>query len=564
MQPQAAGRGKAARSWLTELDPPNFDRSVGAQPKAAANDNAVGANAVSGVRQIDLSQAKRAQLSAAAEPAPSERSALPEAETTTPSDAAALKPTRASLAPSPAVEPNVTTRSLTHVAPDMWLDTRLDQPLTEPDPRQRLAWRFRAALTAWKMLLPVCSAQTARVLLVEEMRRYERLLLGSGPRPLPSADRQLSDALHLQLSERKTVELERALSELEGLLLTADASISQEAFKARWNRDHTDPRQLLRYARLLGCRPFGVGYRRDRFEALALELLTHKLPSGRLLLMQRRRASQVLRQLLRGLPRPAADTDDHKLSLQFLRDGLDKLDAIVDAQQFFDCSLYLDVYGYKIAQHARLLSPEFLYLSVAFEVDVHNLLLAWSQASASQSGKPFSLAPMQLQLRAQKEAAQALFPDFHKPLAGSAALPKVATSQTEPEPQPTAASKLPRYVAVGLFTLAALCAHTFVSHESQPPRVLSQSVLQTMSPLIMRGTLSPDGKRLSGSLASPEWLKLSPSERTRAAQQLAGELKRRGIAHARLVAHQDTAIEIDDGAVVFVDAAPAAIHARGR
>lgn len=568
-------------SSLTELDVPSFERVRSAQPQAAANDNAAaGTNAVSGVRPIRLTQANGEPLTAAAEPDPSllqSLSALSDAEANPDSDAASLTQARDSAASAKlAVEPNVTTRSLTHVSEDMWLDSLLDQPLAEPDPRQRLAWRFKAAFTAWKMLLPVCSAQTARLQLVEEMRRYERLLRDSGPVPRNSGDKQLSDALHLQLSESKTVELERALSELEALLLAADASISQEAFKARWNREHTDLRQLLRYARLLACRRFGIGYRRDRFEALALELLTLKLPSGRLQLMQRRRASQVLRQLLRGLYRPPTSTDDNKQSVHYLRQALDKLDAITDSQQFFDSGLYLDVYGYKISRHDRILSPEFLYLSVAFEVDIHNLLLSWSQGSASESGKPFSLAALQLQLRAQKEAAQAVFHDFHKPLAGSAAPPKIAPStparsqptaqaQAHAQAQPKVRTKLPRYVAASLFALAALGVNLYVSDAMRvpnPPRMLAQSVLQTMSPLIISGQLSPDGKRFSGSLSRPSWLKLTPIERSRAAEQLASELKRRGIEHAQLSAYKNTAIEIDDGSVTFVDAAPAGIRGR--
>jgi hypothetical protein len=570
LQPQAASRAsQPAGSSLTELDAPSIERRRPAQPQAAANDNAAAsANAVSGVRQIELTPAKSEQLTAAGHPDPSllhSLTALSELEAIPDSDATSLTQASDSVAaPKRSIEPNVTTRSLTHVSEDMWLDTLLDLPLAEPDPRQRLAWRFKAAFTAWKMLLPVCSAQTARVQLVNEMRRYERLLRASGPLPQSSGDKQLSDVLHLQLSESKTVELETALSELEALLLAADASISQEAFKARWNREHTDLRQLLRYARLLACRRFGIGYRRDRFEALALELLTLKLPSGRLQLMQRRRASQVLRQLLRGLYRPATNTDENKQSIHHLRDALDKLDAITDAQQFFDSGLYLDVYGYKISRHDRVLSPEFLYLSVAFEVDIHNLLLSWSQSSASESGKQFSLAPVQLQLRAQKEAAQAVFHDFHKPLAGSAMPSKVEASkaphtQVQVKPQPAAASTLTRYAAAGLFALAALGTNLYFNDSLRVPHLpdmLSQSVLQTMSPLIISGQLSPDGKRFSGSLSRHEWQKLTPVERGQAAQQLASELKRRGIEHAQLQAQHGTAIEIDKGAVVYVEAAP--------
>jgi hypothetical protein len=365
-------------------------------------------------------------------------------------------------------------------------------------------------------------------------------------------------------------------------LLAADASISQEAFKTRWNREHTDLRQLLRYARLLAGRRFGIGYRRDRFEALALELLTLKLPSGRLQLMPRRRASQVLRQLLRGLYRPSANTDDNKQAVHYLRESLDRLDAISDAKQFFDTGLYLDIYGYKISRHDRILSPEFLYLSIAVEVDVHNLLLSWSQASAAETGKPLSLAPLQLQLRAQKEAAQAVFHDFHKPLAGSSgsaprasgSAPKASESKrvrslpAAPTKRKSAPpSRAGRYVAAGLFVLAALGANLYVTDAvpwRQPPHVLMQATLHAVSPLLVSGRLSADGKRFSGSVSRPSWLKLTPSERGRAAESIASELKRRGIEHAQLMAYKERAIDIDFGTVVYVDDAPTLIRSPGR
>jgi hypothetical protein len=578
--PQAAdanGRSSPASSFLTELDAPSFERFRSSQPQAAvaANDSSV-----SGVRpSVSASADALESLAPARDSDPALTSSLVEltdVDAIPDSDRAALtdasdsvrSPKVTASEPAQSNEPNVSTRWQTHVSEDMSLDTMLELPGAELDPRQRLAWRFKAVFTGWKMLLPLCSAQTVRAQLLEEMRRYERLLRSSGPTPKNRGDKQLSDALHLQLNEGKTAQLERALSELEGLVLSADASISQEAFKARWNRDHTELRQLLRYARLLACRRFGIGYRRDRFEALAVELLTQRLPSGRLQLMSRRRASQVLRQLLRGLYRPPASPEDNKQAVTFLREALDRLDAIGSAKEFFDSGLYLDIYGYKISRHDRLLSPEFLYLSVAIEVDIHNLLLSWSQASAAESGRPFSLAPLQLQFRAQKEAAQAVFSDFHKPLAGSAAPPK-ATPSLEPKkarsqpaaratarPKAAPPSKLPRYLAAGLFALGALAANLYVTDVvrfREPPRGLAQDVLRGLSPLLITARLSADGKRLSGSVSRPTWVKLSARERNQAAEHMADELKRRGIDHAELLAYKARAIQIDYGSVVYVD-----------
>ncbi|HET8934781.1 MAG TPA: hypothetical protein VFN67_15130 [Polyangiales bacterium] len=554
-------------SSLTELDAPTFERLRSAP--VSSNDNAI-----SGVRPIDLPAHALPEAEAASDSVPAlanSLAALTDAEAIPDSDAAALEGASESVAsPKPATEPNVSTRPQTHVSDDMLLDGALDLPPGEIDPRQRLAWRFKAAFTAWKLLLPACSPEMARGQLLEEMRRYERLLRESGPEPKNKADKQLSDALHLQLNEAKTAELDRALSELEGLLLAADASISQEAFKARWNRDHTDLRQLLRYARFLACRRFGVGYRRDRFEALALELLTLRLPSGRLQLMPRRRAGQVMRQLLRGLYQPSSGNEDSKQAIAHMREELDRLDTITSAKQFFDSGLYLDIYGYKISRHDRILSPEFLYLSIAIEVDVHNLLLSWSQTNASESGKPFSLAPLQLQLRAQKEAAQAVFNDFHKPLAGSAAPAKAVVESKKPQrsqpvAQPRAAAApavdraLWRYVAAGIFAVGALGANLFVTGTvrlREPPQALTQAKLLELSPLLVNGRLSSDGKNLSGSLSRRNWVKLTPRQRTEAADAIASELKRRGIDHAELLAYKSRAIQIDYGSVVYVDDSP--------
>lgn len=533
---------------------------------AAANDNAI-----SDVRQLSPEPAARssipaqsAQSAAPEDPTRLEHrlSALAESELVPDSDAATLADASESvLSPKPAPEPNVATRALTHVPQDAWLDARLELPQPEADTRQRLAWRFKAAFTAWKLLLPTCSKQPLRGQMLEQMRRYEHLLRNAGPRPAAAARQQLSDALHLSLSEAKTVELERELSQLEGVILSVDASISQEAFKARWNREHVDPRQLLRYARLLASRRFGIGYRRDRFEALALELLTARLPSGRLLLMPRRRALQVMRQLLRGLHRPSATTEDHAQAIGYLRDALDRLDAMAGPKPFFDSDFYLDVYGYKISRHDRILSPEFLYLSVAIEVDIHNHMLTWSQTATSETGRPLSLAALQLSLRAQKEAAQAVFADFHRPLAGSAVAAKPATRKVKAKPAAAkrATSSGARLLAASVFALAALTANLYVTgtlRVTDPPRALNAGLLQAVSPLLVSARLSSDGKRLRGRVSRPSWRRLSPRKRIEEAERIASELKQRGIEHAELLAYKNRAIQIDFGSVVYVDDAP--------
>lgn len=555
---QPSAHSQTRSSLLHELDAPLTDRlpSESSQP---SNDNAV-----SDVRQL----AQRSSSAPSEAPADNAAAlenrlvALAEAESIPDSDAATLAAASASvLSPKPAPEPNVATRSHTHVAEELWLDAKLDPPDTEADLRQRLAWRFKAAFTAWKLLLPACSPSTVRAQLIEGMRSYERLLRNAGPIPSNVDSKQLSDVLHSRLSEAKTIEVDRALGGLEELLMSADASITQEAFRARWNPEHTDLKQLLRYARFLASRRFNIGYRRDRFESIALALLTAKLPTGRLLLMPRRRAAQVLRQLLRGLHRPSRTSDDHRQAIAYLRDAFDRLDAIAGAKQFFDSGFYLDVYGYKISRYDRILSAEFLYLAVALEVDVHNHLLDWSETDSTETGKAYSPAALQLQLRAQKEAAQAVFADFHRPLVGSASPPKASESKkakAKSASKRAAAkrSELPRLIAASVFALSALGANLYVTGAVQlrePPKPVAPQVLRSVSPLLLSARLSDDGKRLLGAVSRPNWRKLSPRQRIDAADEIASELRQRGIEHAELLAYKSRAIQIDYGTVVYVD-----------
>ena len=564
---------------LTDLDEPGFTHSHPPElldplhlvetaptlpPEAAQSQSPANENAVSDVRQL-AEQAEQGTPPTASSRVPGETDdaldvrllSLTDAAIIPDSDAVALQEASESvLSPKP-TEPNVSTKAQTHVSPELWLDRTLDIPgagLSSLDVRQRLAWRFKAAFAAWKLLQPQCVTAVARKSLVEAMRRYERLLRSSGPTPRDNT-RQVSDALHLALTDAQTVELDRALNELENALLAVDESISNDNFKVRFSREHVEARQLLRYARFLGSHRFGIGYRRDRFEALARELLTAQLPSGRLLLMPRKRAGQVLKQLLRGLFRPPVSAEEQAAGIQYLRDALERLASVPQAKQFFDSGFFLDVYGYKISMHDRITSPEFLYLSVALDVEIHNRLQAWSAETTSGS-----LPALQLQLRAQQEAAQAVFNDFHRPLAGSApavrpAPSKRAKKRAAAHPKSKSAHWL-RYGAVGVFLLGAIGANLYamgIAPLKPAPHALESSALQQLSPLLLEGQLSHDGKRFTGSVSRPAWQKLSPRERTEEAMRLASLFKSRGVDHAELLAYKTRAIQIDYGSVVYVD-----------
>jgi hypothetical protein len=548
----------AAAAEITISETREIAQALSSAPPAAANENAV-----SETREIAHgARADSDPASQAVETLGGRVDALADSGALPDSDAVALNETTDSvLSPGQAPEPSVATRPLTHVAKELWFDSTLQIPGTHAQPvdnRQRLAWRFKAAFTGWKVLLPMAPSIEIRTQLVTAMRSYERLLRSAGPAPRDET-KQVSDALHAQLDDAQVNACDRALGELEAVLLSIDESISNESFRNQFSRQREHPRQLLRYARMLGSRRFGIGYRRDRFEGLAVELLTARLPSGKLALMPRKRAGQVLQQLLRGMYRPPVNPEEQEAALSYLRDALDRLESLAGAKQFFDSGFFLDVYGYKISMHDRITSPEFLYLCVALDVEIHNRLQEWGQDAKSRASS--SLAPLQIQLRAQQEAAQAVFSDFHRPLAGTASSARAAparkpTKRVERKPAAGADSSRLRLVAAAVFALSAVGANLYITgvvRFDQAPKALPAFELRELSRFLLNGRVTSDGKRFMGLLSRPAWRSLSPRERTDEAVHFAQALKRHGIEHAEVLAYKARAIQVEYGTVVYVD-----------
>jgi hypothetical protein len=454
------------------------------------------------------------------------------------------------------LEPDVATRVHTHVAPQARFDVTL--AVSAPiDPRQRLAWRFDAACAAYKLLLPTAPTPEARAVMVNVLLRYEKLLRSSAASNRERTARD-NENPHAQLLERHVPELDLCMSEVEGALLTLDECLPNDQFEQRFSKQHVPPKQLLQYARFLASRDFGIGYPRDRFEMLAQELLTAKLASGRLRMMSRKRASGVLLQLVRGLTRTAVSEEAQSAQVAYLCGALDRLQSLTGSKPFFDSGFYMDVYGYKISMHERITSPEFLYLCVAINVELHNRLHAWSQPSAG-SGKrnsSGSLAALQVQLRAQHEAAQAVFPDFHRPIGAAAESGRAAKKAKRGKDWGLSGSSLVRFVAAALFVLAALGANLYtfgVVQLERPPEMLSADRLRDLSPLLINGRLTAGGKHFAGLVARPSWNRLTPRQRETAAESLAQALKAQGIDHAEVNAYKARAIQVDFGSVVFVD-----------
>jgi hypothetical protein len=581
-----ATRAKSRAELLTEIDAPSFKHSqpeiisaaelaelrASSQPPSAASSRppSQSPRELSDFELPSTDESANDNALIVSLAALADSAALPD------SDAAALHASeraseRAPATPSRPAEPNLSTRAASHVDKDVWFDTTLEIPGVgghTVDLRQQLTWRFKAAFAAYKLLVPMRESADRRAELVTLLRDYERMLRSVGT-VAPGSPKQVTDVLHSLLSMTQAKSLEQLLSELERKLLAIDESLSVDAFRSRWNKQHAEPKALLRYARFLASQRFDIGYRRDRFETLATELLTANLPSGAMLLMPRARAAPVLVQLLRGLPRAALSSSERAASMTYLRDALDRLDSLSGPKQFFESGFFSDVYGYKISMYDRITNPEFLYLCVAINVEVHNRLRSFGKTSKDAS-KPGSQTPqtaLLARIREQQESVQAVFPDFRKPgviarKSSRAPATKKQTSSRAPKTQRRAAappaSSLVRMIAASLFLLVVVGANLYVTgvvtlHPA--PQALKTVELQALSPLLLTGSVNAAGTHFAGLLSRPLWQRLDARSRVAAAGQLAQRLVKRGVQHAEVLAYKARAIEIKFGTVTYVDAA---------
>jgi hypothetical protein len=546
---------QASAPFLHQLDLPNRRALASSATRDQPDNDNVGAAATLKVEDLN---AEEDPLSAGLN-APTEVASVPD------SDADALIAASDPAVPKAAAEPSLSTRPATHVAPSSWFDVTLDIPGADGsvvDLRQRLSWRFKAVFAAYKQLVLSCASSEQRQGLATLLRSYERQLRAGGP--TPSGDpKQLTDLLHAQLEPSQAQQLERALAEVEAKMLAIDASISDESFRARWNKQQQPPKALLRYARFLACRRFDLGYRRDRFEAIAQELLTVRMPSGGLMLVPRKRAAPVLRQLVRGLAVAPGGSKERIAACDYVREALDRLESLTSSQQFFDSGFFQDVYGYKITMHERITDPEFLYLSVAINVEVHNRLRAFAaESAAGKSAGVTSIAQLTAALRAQEATVQAVFGDFRQPAgAGVPDAPSTPAKRTRaPKPRAktmrSSGGSLWKVAVVSLLLVGVVGANLLTSgvvalhRRSRPVPALQ---LHELSPLLLRGTLNAAGTNFSGLVARPAWRQLAPRARLTAAEDLAKRLLDRGVKHAEILAYKTRAIQIDFGTVTYVD-----------
>ncbi len=461
------------------------------------------------------------------------------------------------------------TRPLTHVSENEEFDATLKLPKYSDAieaRRGRLAVRYKAVCASYKMLTAFELGAVDRKELVELFSAYESRIRAIIPSP--PGGRRDADSLHSLIPPPGIDELERALAKIEERLLAVDETVDEDEFREEVSKAKHPLKALLRYARLLASKRFNVGYRRDRFEYLATELLTTPGADKRVQLLSRAKAATVLQHLLAGLPH-AAPLEERPPATKHLREALDRLSAVDGPNDFFESEFILDLHGYKISMRDHITCPEFLYLCAAIEVEVHNRLLAFCR-----NGTP-SWQTLNARLQAQRSAAEDVFPGFRRTRSQRAPKPSPqlsAAKEDKPQPAPTKRKKR-RQAAVeeatsaartawlkfgGLGLVAVLAGASALhsaglySFTSAPPPIASAQ-LEALSPLLLKAKIDPSQRKLEALVSRPHWQRLTKSERRELAQDLAAKLKRMNVVNARVLAAKSTAIQIDFSVVVFVD-----------
>jgi hypothetical protein len=450
--------------------------------------------------------------------------------------------------------------------------------------RQRLAVRVHTCRDAFRLLgfLGISDDArhgTARLLLTLE----ERLAAGASRADkhdaLKSPEPFLVDATREKLNR-----IERVVVEVEDKLLALDDLVSAATFRGRVEgRDHSRT-VLARYARLLASRHFPAGQRRDRFEWLAVQLLTTRGTDGRRVMIPKDRARVVLQHLIGGMPDRALPDE---AAVQHLQETIAKFDELQSAQEFFDSGFYLDAHGYKVSMRDQLLHPDFLYLSVEFSAAVENRLEEWiGQFDAAHV--PGQLAPVsetregiRRLLEEQERAVDQIFgamqtaPGKTGPAGTDAPERRPPPRRTTPEPKTetlaeTIAARLPVHVEMSRETavfagLAAVILVVFgwvlsttgavtISEETWTP--LTTPELQAYCPILISGYLVTDGsdRKLDASVSDQVWAKLAANARMEAANTLARSLRNASIPEANVRTHRARVpvVEIKGGNVLRV------------
>ena len=384
----------------------------------------------------------------------------------------------------------------------------------------------------------------------------------------------LAAATKLQLDSA-----ERLLGPIEEKLLSLDDQIPDAVFKDRLDNTKQAKKIVARYGRLLASRRMPPGPRRNRFEWLALQLLTRTTERGELVALTPDRARNVLQHLIGGLPRKQRQQELDE-ALDYVHEAGKRIGELRNADELFDSGLFADLHGYKVSMREHLLSPEFIYLSVLVEVRLHNRLQRWIASQERLHDKNQLKAEgtprkhMLRRLEMERDDVDGRLGGKTRFLGAGAITDEAPTPppQKRRAAQPDRPSALQRFLSnlqldrsmalgVGALLLivgsALFVGSTLGVVGGTEIRSLTPQELPEVSPLLTGGLVegSGDAQKLRGWLASKRWTALNPRSRYQAADTMARKLSAKGIQHADVYSGSTLAIVIKSGTLVSAEGA---------
>lgn len=371
---------------------------------------------------------------------------------------------------------------------------------------------------------------------------------------------------------------ERSLGPIEDKLLALDDQVGDSIFEDRVLNTKQNKKIIARYGRLLASRRMPPGPRRNRFEWLAMQLLTRRTEHGELAPLPPDRARNVLQHLIGGLPRKVRQPEVDEAT-DYLHDVAKRLDDLRSADQLFDSGLFADLHGYKVSMREHLTSPEFVYRSVLTEAKLQNRLEQWIAAQERLHDKNQLTAEgtprvhMRRRLAAERD-------DVDGRLGAKARLVVGPVSDEPPPPppkrarpaQPTApgalSSLLARIRVDRSLLLAAAAAIVIVGSSlfvgeslgvvGEPAvRRLTKEELPALSPLLVGGLLRGTGEtqHLQGWISGKRWRALDGRKKHEAADAAARKLSAAGIKEADLYDGSTLIVVIKSGTLVSAQGA---------
>jgi hypothetical protein len=277
----------------------------------------------------------------------------------------------------------------TGLAPDAIDDSRPERLVTLPVPEQARSAEEQHQQRKLRVMDRVATARDAfrfvgHMGIVEDQRKgVARMLLElekavlegeAGGNLVKDPRTALAGATKAQLDAA-----ERLLGPIEEKLLNLDDQIGDSVFDDRIANTKQSKKIIARYGRLLASRRMPPGPRRNRFESLAVNLLTRRSELGGLVPLPPDRARNVLQHLIGGLPRKVRQQEVDEAT-DYLHEVGKRLDDVRSVDQLFDSGLFADLHGYKVTMREHLTSPEFVYRSVLAEVKLRNRLEQWIAA----------------------------------------------------------------------------------------------------------------------------------------------------------------------------------------